>query len=116
MSRSTKTERKLRHEEALQALSDGYGVTEAATYLSQKWGTSRKTALRSINAAHLELVQDLDEVDRSDLLIKLVNTLERTIRRAEKAKQFSAVVGAVKVMNEMVIKVPQRPQKRTWLY
>ena len=47
MGQSTKAERKRRQEEALQVLSDGYGATEAATLLSQRWGTSRKTALRA---------------------------------------------------------------------
>ena len=64
MLRCTKQEQLARKSEALQMLSDGYGTSESASLLSEKWGVSRKTALRAIKAAHLEMVADLDEVDR----------------------------------------------------
>ena len=80
MARSNKAEQKRRPAEALQVLSDGHGTTEAASLLSDRWGTSRKTALRAINTAHIELVNDLNEIDKHHLLVRLLNQLEQLIR------------------------------------
>ena len=81
MAQSTKAERKRRQAEALQVLSDGYGTTEAASFLSDRWGTSRKTALRAINAPHIDLVNDLNEAK----------------------KTYGAAVSGIRLMNEMII-------------
>ena len=42
MVRSTKAEQKRRQAEALQVLSDGYGTTEAASLLSDRWELAEK--------------------------------------------------------------------------
>ena len=108
MGQSTKAERKRRQEEALQVLSDGYGAPEVATLLSQGWGTSRKTALRAIHAAHLELVSDLEEVDRHHLLARLINQLEQSIRGSMRTKNYGAAISGIKLMNSMIIQPNMR--------
>ena len=103
MNRVTKGQQKLRVKEALQVLSDGYGTSESASFLSQKWGVSRKTALRAIKTAHLEMVSDLDEVDRLHLLTRLINQTEKSIRGAMKTKNYGAALAGIKLMHQMVI-------------
>ena len=116
MGRASKHELKKRQAEALQMLSDGYGTSESASLLSDKWGVSRKTALRAIKAAHLEMVADLDEVDKHHLLSRLINQTEQSIRGSMKTKNYGAALAGIKLMHQMVIEsVAASPKRRTWV-
>ena len=76
--------------------------------MSDRWGTSRKTALRAINAANVELLNDLNEIDKHHLLARLLNQLEQSIRGSMKQKNYGAAVSGIRLMNEMIIS----PNKR----
>jgi hypothetical protein len=100
-----------RLQEALTLLSQGYGCTELVTALADSWGCSRRTARRYVYRAHNELVDDLEKVEKHDLLAATINRLERIARKAEKAEQYSAAVGACRSLLDLAARSDQhRPQ------
>ena len=104
MTKTTRAERRERHDQALKLISEGVGVSEATSLLTDQWGCSRKTALRMVRRAHESLLEDLTDIDKQHALAYMINTLQRTIHRAEKAGQGAVVVGGIRLMNELVIK------------
>ena len=90
-----------RQQETLKMLCEGYGCTELVTALSDRWGCSRRTARRYVYKAHAELVDDLVKIERPDLLAATITRLERIARKAEKAEQYSAAVGACRSLLEL---------------
>ncbi|MCP9942850.1 hypothetical protein KBY70_10665 [Cyanobium sp. ATX 6E8] len=90
-----------RQQEALRMLGEGYGCTELVTALADQWGCSRRTARRYVYKAHAELVDDLEHVEKHDMLAACVNRLERIARKAEKAGQFAAAVGATRSLLDL---------------
>jgi len=105
--RTTKAERKRRREAALQRVADGHGYADVVAWVSQEWGCSRRTALRDANWAHAQLVQGLEEADVRQLLAHLCTSAQRVALKAEASGQYSAAIGALKLLNEMLI-VPHR--------
>ena len=100
-----------RLQEALTLLGQGYGCTELVTALADNWGCSRRTARRYVYRAHGELIGDLEKVEKHDLLAATITRLERIARKAEKAGQYSAAVGACRSLLELAGKPDQhRPQ------
>ncbi len=93
-------------------LSDGFGTSECASFLSQKWGVSRKTALRSIKSAHLELVSDLDDVNKHHLLSRMMNQLEQLIRGSMQTKNYGAALGGIKLMHKLFIEPTSKASSR----
>ena len=85
-----------RQQEVLRMLGEGYGCTELVTALADRWGCSRRTARRYVYKAHAELVDDLEHVEKQDMLAACVNRLERIARKAEKSGQYAAAVGATR--------------------
>ena len=51
--------------------------------------------------AHAELVDDLEHVEKQDMLAACVNRLERIARKAEKAGQYAAAVGATRSLLDL---------------
>jgi DNA-binding CsgD family transcriptional regulator len=90
-----------RQEEVLRMLGEGYGCTELVTALADRWGCSRRTARRAVYKAHAELVGDLEHVEKQDMLAACVNRLERIARKAEKAGQYAAAVGAARSLMDI---------------
>jgi DNA-binding CsgD family transcriptional regulator len=85
-----------RQQEVLKMLGEGYGCTELVTALSDRWGCSRRTARRAVYKAHA-----LEHVEKQDMLAACVNRLERIARKAEKAGQYAAAVGATRSLLDL---------------
>jgi len=94
---------KQRQQEALKLLGDGYGCTELTSLLSDRWGVTRRTAQRHVYGAYAVLVADLQEVQAADMLAQLVNRLETVARKASEQGQHACVIGACKLLAELVV-------------
>ena len=90
-----------RQQEALAMLGEGYGCTKLVTALADRWGCSRRTARRYVYKAHCQLVDDLECVENHDMLAACINRLERIARKAEKAGQHAAAVGATRSLLDL---------------
>ena len=103
MARTTKAERKRRREAALVKISDGYGFADTVAFVMSEWGCSRSTARRDVHWAHGELQLGLDAHDVQHLVTHLCTSLQRVSLKAEQDKQYSASVGAMKLIYEILL-------------
>ena len=103
MARTTKAERKRRREAALVKISEGYGFADTVTFVMQQWGCSRSTARRDCHWAHGELQLGLDAHDAQHLVTHLCTSLQRISLKAEHDKQFSASVGALRLLYDILL-------------
>ena len=103
MARTTKAERKRRREAALTKISDGHGFADTVTFVMQEWGCSRSTARRDVHWAHGELQLGLDAHDAQHLVTHLCTSLQRISLKAESDKQFSASVGALRLLYDILL-------------
>ena len=103
MARTTKAERKRRREAALAKISDGHGFADTVAYVMSEWGCSRSTARRDVHWAHGELQLGLDAHDIQHLVTHLCTSLQRVSLKAEQDKQYSASVGAMKLIYEILL-------------
>ena len=110
--RTTKAERKRRREAALQRVADGYGFQDVVSWVTAEWGCSRRTALRDCNWAHTQLVQGLQEADIQMLLASICTSAQRIALKAEAAGQYSAAIGSLKLLHEMLVRPHQEAQQR----
>ena len=92
-----------RRQQALELLGAGYGCTELVAKLASEWGCSRRTSRRLVSDAYKELVSDLDEVQAADMLAQLVNRLEQVARLAAESNQHACVIGACRLLAELVV-------------
>ena len=92
-----------RRQQALKLLGEGFGCTELTAKLSGEWGCSRRTSRRLVSDAYKELVSDLDEVQAADMLAQLVNRLEQVARLAAESNQHACVIGACRLLAELVV-------------
>ena len=90
-----------RQQEALKMLGEGWGTSELVAELALQWGCSRRTSRRYVSRAHKELVDDLEHVEKHDMLAACINRLERIARKAEKAGQYAAAVGATRSLLDL---------------
>ena len=103
--RVTTSEKKQRHEWAIRQIDAGMGLSELTAFTAETWGCSRRQARDVVAAAHkdwLDAAYGSEEIDQRDLLFQQVGRLERIARKAEKAGQFSAAVGAITALNRMM--------------
>ena len=98
MARTTKAERKRRRVAALVKISDGHGFADTVTFVMQEWGCTRSTARRDVHWAHGELQLGLDAHDAQHLVTHLCTSL-----KAESDKQFSASVGALRLLYDILL-------------
>ena len=103
MARTTKAERKRRREAALVKISEGHGFADTVAYVMSEWGCSRSTARRDCHWAHGELQLGLDQHDVQHLVTHLCTSLQRVSLKAEQDKQYSASVGAMKLIYEILL-------------
>ena len=103
MARTTKAERKRRREAALVKISDGHGFADTVAFVMSEWGCSRSTARRDVHWAHGELQLGLDAHDLQHLVTHLCTSLQRVSLKAEQDKQYSASVGAMKLIYEILL-------------
>ena len=75
--------------------------------MSDRWWTSRKMVLRAINAPHVEIQKNLNEIQNHHLLAHLMNQLQQSIRGTIKQKYREAVSG-IRFMNEIIISTHKR--------
>ena len=92
-----------RQQEALELLGAGWGTSELVAKMADQWGCSRRTSRRLVSAAYKELVSDLDEVQAADMLAQIVNRLEQVARQAAEANQHACVIGACRLLAELVV-------------
>ena len=103
MARTTKAERKRRREAVLVKISDGHGFADTVAFVMSEWGCSRSTARRDVHWAHGELQLGLDAHDIQHLVTHLCTSLQRVSLKAEHDKQYSASVGAMKLIYEILL-------------
>ena len=103
MARTTKAERKRRREAALVQISEGHGFADTVAFVMSEWGCSRSTARRDVHWAHGELQLGLDAHDLQHLVTHLCTSLQRVSLKAEQDKQYSASVGAMKLIYEILL-------------
>ena len=103
MARTTKAERKRRREAALVQISEGHGFADTVAFVMSEWGCSRSTARRDVHWAHGELQLGLDAHDVQHLVTHLCTSLQRVSLKAEQDKQYSASVGAMKLIYEILL-------------
>ena len=103
MARTTEAERKRRREAALVKITDGHGFANTVAYVMSEWGCSRSTARRGVHWAHGELQLGLDAHDIQHLVTHLCTSLQRVSLKAEQDKQYSASVGAMKLIYEILL-------------
>ena len=103
--RVTANEKKQRHEWAIRQIDAGMGLSELTAFTAETWGCSRRQARDVVAKAHkdwLDACYGSEEIDQRDLLFQQVGRLERIARKAENAGQFSAAVGAITALNQMM--------------
>ena len=103
MARTTKAERKRRREAALVQISEGHGFADTVAFVMSEWGCSRSTARRDVHWAHGELQLGLDAHDVQHLVTHLCTSRQRVSLKAEQDKQYSASVGAMKLIYEILL-------------
>ena len=103
MAITTKQQRQQRRSEALQLIADGVPPTDAATQLTVKWGYSRRTSLRDIEIAQSELANALNSVEIQQMVGWLATQYQRLAAKAERDKQFSASVGALRLLYDILL-------------
>ena len=109
---TSRAERKRRREAALEKVSNGYGFSDTVSWVMSEWGCSRSTAQRDTTWAHNQLVQGMSSSDIQHLLAHLCTSTQRVALKAESAGQYSAAIGALKLLHEMLIKPHQEAQQR----
>ena len=92
-----------RRQQALKLLGEGWGTSELTAKLAGEWGCSRRTSRRLVSDAYKELVSDFDEVQAADMLAQLVNRLEQVARLAAESNQHACVIGACRLLAELVV-------------
>ena len=92
-----------RRQQALELLGAGYGTSELVAKLAAEWGCSRRTSRRLVSDSYKELVADLDEVQAADMLAQIVNRLEQVARLAAASNQHACVIGACRLLAELVV-------------
>ena len=103
MTITTKQQRQQRRSEALQLIADGVPPTDAATQLTVKWGCSRRTSLRDIELAQIELATALDSSELRHMVGWLATQYQRLAARAERDGQYSAACGCLNALRAMLI-------------
>ena len=103
--RVTASEKKQRHEWAVRQMSAGMGLSELTAFNAETWGCSMRQARDVVANAHkdwLDACSCSEEIDPRDLLFQQAGRLDRIVRKAENAGQFSAAVGAIAALNRMM--------------
>ena len=101
--RTTRRERMQRREVALAKVSEGFGFSECVTYVMAQAGCSRATARRDCHWAMDQLAEGLDGHDIQHLVVHLATSLQRISLKAEQAQQFSAAVGSLRLLYDLLL-------------
>ena len=101
--RVTASEKKQRHEWAARQIDAGMGLSALTAVTSETWGCSRSTARRDCHWAHGELQLGLDAHDAQHLVTHLCTSLQRISLKAEHDTQFSASVGALRLLYDILL-------------
>jgi hypothetical protein len=107
--RASAIEQQQRRDHVLRMLASGHSATEVVTAVAEEWGISRRQARRVVADGHAELTADWVPVQAADVLAQLVVSAQRIARRAEEAEHYSAAVGAIRTVHQMVVE-PHRNQ------
>jgi hypothetical protein len=70
--------------------------------LAAREGISARQARRIVGEAHKGLAEDLDHVERPEMLAKFVLALEVTVERSLEAGQYNATIGAVRTLADLL--------------
>ena len=112
--RTSKAERKRRREAALARVADGHGFSAVVTHMMVEWGCSRSTAQRDCGWAHTQLAASLQGADIRHLVAHLCTSAQRVALKAEQSGQYSAAIGALKLLHEMIVVPATNPKERTF--
>ena len=76
--------------------------SEVAAALTESEGISRRQARRYVVEALERIREDLDCINRTEMLALLVDSLNRTIAIGLERQQGAVVIGAVRTLNELL--------------
>ena len=92
-----------RRESALALVSQGKGFSDVVTAQMSQWGCSRSSAQRDCRWAHDQLQLSIDLHDAQHLMVHMATSLQRISLKAESDKQFSASVGALRLLYDILL-------------
>ncbi len=103
MPRASKLQKQHRIEKAAEMLAQGHSGTSVVTHMTRSEGVSRRTAQRMVSDAYQVLIGDMESFDlnRKELVSQLINNLQEGIRRGLIHNQISAVVSAVRALDDL---------------
>jgi len=104
MARTSRAERHRRRESALALVSQGKGFSDVETAQMSQWGCSRSSAQRDCRWAHDQLQLGMNSHDVQHLIVHVATSLQRIALKAEEDKQYSAAVGAQKMIYELLLR------------
>ena len=102
--RAIKQETDLRVAHAAELVAEGQAHSSITSLVAAKYGISRRRARQITSNAFLFLKDDIEKGDlnRPEIIAKLVCTLENAMHRAMQEKQYSAVASNVKVHMKLI--------------
>ena len=102
--RATKQETELRVAHAAELVAEGQAYSSITSLIAAKYGISRRGARQITSNAYLLLKDDIKEGDlnRPEMIAKLVCTLENAMHKAMQEKQYSAVATNAKVLMRLL--------------
>ena len=102
--RASKFEKDARVREAADLVIEGQAFSLITSYMSEKYTISRRHARRITVDAYKVISSDIEEsdLDRKEMISKLVCLLENTMYLALREKQYSAVATNAKVLMRLL--------------
>ena len=82
----------------------GKGFSDVVTAQMSQWGCSRSSAQRDCRWAHDQLQLGMNSHDVQHLIVHVATSLQRIALKAEEDKQYSAAVGAQKMIYELLLR------------
>lgn len=83
-------------------LIQGFRPNQIRRLCEQEWGLGTRTAESRIAAARLQIVQDVNVMDRSTKVGQMVEQLEKVLAISLETKQGSNAIGAIRLQSELL--------------
>ena len=102
--RATKQETELRVAHAAELVAEGQAYSSITSHVAAKYGISRRRARQITSNVHILLKDDIEEGDlnRPEMIAKIICTLETAMHRAMQEKQYWAVATNAKVLMKLI--------------
>lgn len=83
-------------------LIQGFRPNQIRRLCEQEWGLGTRTAESRIAAARLQIVQDVNVLDRAQKVGQMVEQLEKVLAISLETKQGSNAIGAIRLQSELL--------------